>query len=77
MEGQAEAFNQTWLNSNEVFLVKLFLAKNPTVGKHFDQKINSTNCDEELEFPQNENSNENENRYLLGWLRCIGKAYHR
>ena len=38
MEGQAEAFNQTWLNSNEVFLVKLFLAKNSTVGKHFDQE---------------------------------------
>ena len=34
MEGQAEAFNQTWLNSDEVFLVKLFLANNSKVGKN-------------------------------------------
>ena len=60
MEGQAEAFNQTWLNSDEVFLVKLCLAKNPKVGKHFDQKLKSTNLEEDLEFEQNEHCNESD-----------------
>ena len=60
MEGQAEAYNQTWLSSEEVSMMKLFLAKNPNVGKHFNQKIKNTNQEEDLEFPENENSNEGE-----------------
>ena len=35
MEGQDEAYNQTWLSSVEVQLFKLFLAKNPSIGNHF------------------------------------------
>ena len=58
MEGQAEAYNQTWLSSVEVQLVKLFLAKNPSIGNHFNQKISSVNKAEDLELPENENSNE-------------------
>ena len=58
MEGQAEAYNQTWLSSVEVQLVKLFLAKNPSIGNHFHQKISSVNKAEDLELPENENSNE-------------------
>jgi hypothetical protein len=68
MEGQAEAFNQTWLNSEEVFLVKLFLAKNPKVGKHFDQKIKLKNHEEDLDFPQNENSNEGEGKQIFSGM---------
>ena len=60
MEGQAEAYNQTWLNSDEVLLVKLFLAKNPKVGKHFDQKLKSTNLEEDLDFEENEHCNESD-----------------
>ena len=48
MEGQAEAYNQTWLSSVEVQLVKLFLAKNPSIGNHFHQKISSVNKAEDL-----------------------------
>ena len=62
MEGQAEAYNQTWLSSEEVMMVKLFLAKNPEVGKHFNQKIKTINPEEDLEFPENENCNESESR---------------
>ena len=60
MEGQAEAYNQTWLSSEEVTMVKLFLAQNPKVGKHFNQKIKLVNQEEDLEFPENENSNESD-----------------
>ena len=60
MEGQAEAYNQTWLNSKEVYLINVFLDKNPGIGKHFDQKINSANADEELQFEVNDNCNEGE-----------------
>ena len=68
MEGQAEAFNQTWLNSDEVFLVKLFLANNPKVGKHFDQKMKVTNAEEDLDFPHNENSNESEGKKIFSGM---------
>ena len=60
MEGQAEAYNQTWLESESVQLLNLFLEKNPNIGKHFNQKISSVNLDEDLQLPLNENSNEKE-----------------
>ena len=58
MEGQAESYNQTWLNSVEVKMVNLFLAKNPKLGKHFNQKIKIVNQEEDLDLPLNANSNE-------------------
>ena len=58
MEGQAESYNQTWLNSVEVRMVNLFLAKNPKLGKHFNQKIKIVNPEEDLDLPVNVNCNE-------------------
>ena len=58
MEGQAESYNQTWLNSVEVRMVNLFLAKNTKLGKHFNQKIKIVNQEEDLDLPLNANSNE-------------------
>ena len=60
MEGQAEAYNQTWLSSEEVMMVKLFLSKNPKIGKHFNKKTIFVNKEEDLDFDENENSNESD-----------------
>ena len=60
MEGQAEAYNQTWLESDNVRLLNLFLKKNPTLGKLFNQRIQTVDLDEDLELSANDNSNEQE-----------------
>ena len=58
MEGQAEAYNQTWISPEEERMIKLFLSKNPNVAKHFKQKIKLSNVEEDLEIQVNEHSNE-------------------
>ena len=58
MESAAEAYNETFRNSDEVQLIKEFLEKNPKVGKHFNTKIKQINPEEEIDVPLNEEFNE-------------------
>ena len=45
MEGQAESYNDLWWDSNKVETFRLFLDKNPSVGRHFDRKIVNIDMD--------------------------------
>ena len=38
MEGQSEAYNQTWLNSEKLKIFQTFLQQNPKVGNHFNRE---------------------------------------
>ena len=58
MESQAEAYNETFRNSDKVKQFKLFLAQNPKVGKHFDIKIKAKPADDEFFAPMSEDYNE-------------------
>ena len=60
MESQAEAYNETFRDSEKVKQFKLFLSKNPKVGKHFDKKMKAESSDDELFLPLSEHFNENE-----------------
>ena len=60
VESQAEAYNETFRDTEKVKQFKLFLANNPKVGKHFEKKINVESSDDELHVPMNENFNEKE-----------------
>lgn len=46
MESQAEAYNETFRNTDNVQEFKKFLEKNPTVGRHFEKKIKAKHDDE-------------------------------
>ena len=61
MEGQSESYNDLWWNSHKVEMIRLFLDKNPSVGKHFDKKIAAENLDE-INLPFNDNYNEKESK---------------
>ena len=52
MESQAEAYNQTFRNTEKVKEFKKFLAKNPSVGRHFEKKIKSKASDDEYDEDQ-------------------------
>ena len=58
MESQAEAYNETFRNSDKVEQFKLFLAQNPKVGKHFEKKINAKPADDEYFIPMSDDFNE-------------------
>ena len=60
VESQAEAFNETFRESEKVAQFKRFLEKNPKVGKHFEKRINAQCSDDEMSVPMNENYNEKE-----------------
>ena len=47
-EGMSEAYNQTWLSSDQVKLVNSFLRFNANIGKHFNQKLKDSDRDEDL-----------------------------
>ena len=58
MESQAEAYNETFRSTEKVVEFKLFLEKNPKVGKHFEKKINSKPADDEYCLPMSDDYNE-------------------
>ena len=41
-EAQAEAYNETWRESDEVKLVQKFLEENPHVGAQFNKQVRGT-----------------------------------
>ena len=47
-ESQAEAYNETWRDSKQVQLVKIFLDENPLVGVNFKKKNGPANSDDDL-----------------------------
>ena len=59
-EGQSEAYNECHRNSSKVFLFKNFLAQNPTVGGHFNQKKTKgeESMDDDIDIPDNKDFNE-------------------
>ena len=46
LEGQAESYNDLWWDSKKVEIIRRFLDKNQSVGKHFDKKIVDIDVDE-------------------------------
>ena len=50
MEGQSEAYNQTWLNSEKLKIFQTFLQQNPKVGNHFNREndLNIGESDQEV-----------------------------
>ena len=48
MEGMSEAYNETWLESDEVKKFNDFLAQNKNVGNHFNKKIKESKNGEEI-----------------------------
>ena len=48
MDGMSEAYNQTWLSSEQVKLVNTFMRFNANIGKHFNQKLKDSDRDEDL-----------------------------
>ena len=57
MESTAEAYNETFRNSNCVTLFKDFVLQNPSIGNHFNLKIKETNSSEDLDIPLSDNFN--------------------
>ena len=60
MEAEAEAYNETFRGSEQVEQIKLFLNKNPNVGKHFEKKIKAKPAEDEYEAPMSDDFNEKE-----------------
>ena len=60
MESAAEAYNETFRNSDSVKLFKEFLGKNPKVGNHFNEKLKENNVDEDIDIPLSDHFNEKE-----------------
>ena len=60
MEAEAEAYNETFRDSERVYQMKLFLSENPDVGKHFDKRIRAKIADDEFEAPMSDEFNEKE-----------------
>ena len=48
MEGQSEAYNQTWLNSDKTKIFQSFLEQNPNVGNHFNRDALKVNVENDL-----------------------------
>ena len=60
MESAAEAYNETFRNSDSVKLFKEFFNKNPKVGNHFNEKLKENNADEDIDIPLSDHFNEKE-----------------
>ena len=57
MESTAEAYNETFRNSNSSRLFQEFLNKNKDIGNHFNAKMKELDPNEDLDIAANENFN--------------------
>ena len=58
MESTAEAYNETFRNSNSSRLFQEFLNKNKDIGNHFNAKMKELDPNEDLDIAANENFNQ-------------------
>lgn len=70
MESQAEAYNQLHQNSDQVHIMKKFLAKNTSVGGHFNRADKKT---DDIIDPDDENSEKSKEKEAISGMHELNR----